>query len=376
MYNLLKTLCLNNDMKKTSLHETHLSLGAKLEHFSGWLLPKSFGDEVGEYNTVRNSVGIVDLSYRGKIILSGKEHLKFLQGILTNDVNKLEVGKGLYATFLTPKGRIIADMRLYRRSDSVLIDLEPGLNEKVTELFLKYKISYKVNIEDSTETLSLMSIQGPSSKKLIEKTFGEKIPVMNEYDYITKSINGTNTIIAKANRTGEEGFDIYIQSDGRDKSIWDHLVKNGEEFQIKPVGLLAMETLRIEAGIPRYGVDMNENTIPIEAGLWHALSFEKGCYVGQEVIARIKWRGHVNWHLVGFEIYAKDISINDSKIFDGERDIGYITSSSFSPMFNKVIALGYIRREFNKPGTKVSINTKENKKISAKVVNLPFYNKS
>jgi len=122
-------------MKKTSLHETHLLLGAKLEHFSGWLLPESFGDEVGEYNAVRNSIGIVDLSYRGKIILSGKEHLKFLQGILTNDVNKLEVGKGLYATFLTPKGRIIADMRLYRRSDSVLIDLDPGLNEKVTELF-------------------------------------------------------------------------------------------------------------------------------------------------------------------------------------------------------------------------------------------------
>jgi len=363
-------------MKKTPLHETHLLLGAKFEQSSGWLLPISYGDEISEYKVVRNSVGIIDMSYRGKLSLSGKEHLKFLQGTLTNDVNKLKVGRGLYATFLTPKGRIIADMRLYRRSDSILIDLEPGLNEKVRELFLKYKISYKVDIEDSTETLSLISIQGQRSKELIEKTLGEKIPVMNEYDYIINNINGTETIIAKANRTGEDGFDIYIPSDGKDKSVWDHLVKNGEEFQIKPVGLLAMETLRIEAGIPRYGVDMNENTIPIEAGLWHALSFEKGCYVGQEVIARIKWRGHVNWHLVGFEVDAIDVRIKDNRIFDGDRDIGYITSSSFSPMLNKVLALGYIRREFNKPGSIVSINTGENEKIPAKVVKLPFYNRS
>ena len=367
---------MNDQMKKIHLHETHRRLGAIFEQSSGWLIPMSYGDEMSEYEALRNSAGIIDISNRGKLSLSGKEHLKFLQGIVTNDVNKLEVGGGLYATFLTPKGRLIADMRIYRKNDSVLIDLEPGLNEKVGELFLKYRISYKVNIDDSTENVSLISVQGQRSKELIEKTLGEEIPLMSEYSYFLNNFNGAETMIAKANRTGEDGFDIYIPSDGNDKSLWDHLVKNGEEFQAKPIGHWATETARIEAGIPRYGVDMNENTIPIEAGLWHALSFEKGCYVGQEVIARIKWRGHVNWHLVGFEIDDKDIEIKDNKIFDGEREIGYITSSSFSPTYNKVLALGYIRREFNKPGTNVSINTKENKKISAKVVDLPFYNKS
>ena len=138
-------------MKKTTLYHIQSLQGADFDEFSGWMMPKSYGSLSEEYKTVRDNVGIVDLSHRGKIRLSGKEHIKFLQGILSNDLKKLEVGNGQYSTFLTPKGRMIADMRLCRKSDSVLLDLEPGLNEKVKELFLKYKISYKVETEDVTD---------------------------------------------------------------------------------------------------------------------------------------------------------------------------------------------------------------------------------
>ena len=163
-------------MKKTSLYNFHSSKGAMFGEISGWLMPKNYNNKLEELQSVRNNVGIVDLSNRGKILLSGKDHVKFLQGILTNDVEKLEDGKGLYATFLTVKGRMITDMRLYRRSDSVLLDLEPGFNEKVIELFLKYRLSYKVNIEDLTDRLSLMSIHGPNSIELISKDFGTASP--------------------------------------------------------------------------------------------------------------------------------------------------------------------------------------------------------
>ena len=364
------------DLKKTPFYEIHLAQGAVFKDDSGWLMPMSFGDELKEYTAVRNNVGIIDLSHRGKIILSGKEHIKFLQGILTNDVNKLTHGKGLYSTFLTAKGKIISDMRLYHRSQSTLLDIEPGLNERISELLIKNKISYKATIEDWTDKISLMSVQGPQSRKLIEKTLGEKIIDLDEYDFIMREINGAEAMIAKSSRTGEEGFDIYIPADGLDRALWDALVDNGAEFKIIPVGNNALETLRIEAGIPRYGIDMNENTIPIEAGLWHALSFDKGCYVGQEVIARIKWRGHVNRHLVGFDVEGDIIPKREDKVFNGEREIGYTTSSTYSPNLKRVIALGYIRREFKDSGTKVTIHQVDKTNIFAKVVGLPFLKRS
>ena len=361
-------------MQKTPLYDIHSSQGAIFDEFSGWLMPKSYGNDLEEYGAVRNNVGIVDLSHRGKLRLSGREHIKFLQGMLTNDVNKLEQGKGLYATLLTVKGRVISDMNVYREKESMLLDLEPGLNEKVREHLIKFRLSYRANIEDVTESLGLLSIHGPNSKKLLEKTFNEDIPELGEYGFFTKEIHGFWVMTVRIYRTGEEGYDIFVSSNSAG-TLWESLTENGKEVGLKPVGLLAVETLRIEAGIPRYGVDINEDTIPIEAGLWHALSFEKGCYVGQEVIARIKWRGHVNWHLVGFEIAGERLPARDDKIVYDGREVGYITSGAFSPTLKKAIALGYIRREFKEPGTKVHVKIDGDEK-QAEVVNTPFYRRS
>jgi aminomethyltransferase len=358
-------------MKKTLLYEVHSSQGAIFDDYSGWLMPKSYGNHLEEYLAVRNSVGIVDLSHRGKLRLSGKEHIKFLQGMVTNDINKLEEGKGLYAAFLTVKGRMVSDMRVYRESESLLLDLEPGLNEKVGEILVKYRLSYRANIEDITESLSLLSIHGPNSRRLLQKTLGEEIPELSEYCFFTRQLNDSQAMVARANRTGQEGYDIFVPIDGL-KTLWESLTENGKEFQLRAVGLDVMEILRIEAAIPRYGVDMDENTIPLEAGLHHAISYEKGCYVGQEVVARIKWRGHVNWCLVGFEIEGKNLPAKSDKVVQGEREIGYITSSTFSPTLKKIIALGYIRREFREPGTKVLVDISgENR--SGWVVKTPFY---
>ncbi|MER3447070.1 MAG: glycine cleavage system protein T [Candidatus Dadabacteria bacterium] len=360
-------------MRKTPLYDIHSSQGAVFGNFSGWLMPKSYGAPLEEYACVRNRVGIADLSHRGKLRLSGKEHIKFLQGMVTNDVNRLKEGEGLYAALLTPKGRMISDMRLYRQGESLLLDLEPGLNEKVRNLLARYKLSYKANIEDVTESLCLISIHGPNSGSLIEKVLNREIPGLKEYEFLIKEIDGSQVMIVRANRTGEDGYDIFISTDGV-KTVWESLVGNGREFGLRPVGLDAMEILRIEAAIPRYGIDMDDNTIPLEAGLENAISYEKGCYVGQEVIARIKWRGHVNWCLAGFEIEGEGLPARDDKIRHGEREIGYITSSTFSPILRKIIALGYIRREFIEPGTRVIVNIGGEDR-STEVVKRPFYQK-
>ena len=195
---------------------------------------------------------------------------------------------------------MVSDMRVYREGESILLDLEPGLNEKVKEMLTKYRLSYKAEIEDITETTGLISAQGPHARKLLELVLNQSIPQMEEYEFIEREALGHKLQIVSLNRTGEEGLDLYIDREGLE-DLWKTLLKKGEELKIKAVGYNPFNTLRIEAGIPIYGIDMDETNIPIEAGLWDALDFDKGCYVGQEVVARIKWRGHVNWHLMGFE---------------------------------------------------------------------------
>ncbi len=359
-------------MKKLPLHEVHKSLHANLGDSSGWLVPLNYGDELSEYKSVREGVGIIDLSSRGKLRLSGKDHIKFLQGMLSNDVVKLEEKKGMYATILNVKGRLISDMRVYRESESVLIDLEPVLNQKVLELLTKFRLSYKANIDDISQNTGLISIQGPQAIKLLELLIEEKPPQMEQYEFIQKEALGHLLTIVSVNRTGEEGFDLYVSNDGL-KDLWDALLMEREGLNVSPIGYNALNMLRIEAGIPIYGVDMDESNIPIEAGLWDALDFEKGCYVGQEVVARIKWRGHVNWHLVGFESEGEVAPKVGDEIFLDERKIGRITSSTLSPTFNKPLSLGYIRREHKDPGTKVLLNTDAGSGIRTEVKELPFY---
>ncbi len=357
--------------KNLPLHRVHESLNAEFYESGEWLVPERYGDRQAEYEAVRNRVGIVDLSDRGKLRLGGKEHLKFLQGMLTNDVLKLGEGKGMYAAVLTVKGRMVSDMRVYRGKDSVLLDLEPGLNTKVGELLKKFRLSYKATIDDMTESVGLLSIQGPHAPILLEDIMGKGNLPADELDHVTASIAGRESLVIKISRTGEEGYDLYAGADGF-ADVWGLLMQKGNEHGIKPFGRGALEVLRMEAGIPIYGIDMNDDTIPIEAGLWNALNFEKGCYVGQEVIARIKWRGHVNWHLVGLIAEGHEVPATGSEVILGEKKIGRVTSGTFSPFFGRAVALGYIRREFNEPGSRVEIRSQDGFIRSAEVAALPF----
>ncbi|MEM7009755.1 MAG: aminomethyltransferase family protein [Thermodesulfobacteriota bacterium] len=359
-------------MKELPLNELHKSLGANFGEYFGYNMPLDYGDWQSEYDSVRSSAGIIDLSARGKLRLSGKDHLKFLQGMLSNDVIDLEPGKGNSATVLTVKGRMIADMRVYKQADSILLDLDPGLNEKVCELLKKFRLSYKADIDDITDTYGLISLQGSSSGKLLELLFGQDFSLMQQYDHMEKDFAGHKITIACLSRTAEKGFDIYIANEGL-KPLWEEFCSRGEELGIKPFGYTALNTLRIEAGLAVYGIDMDESNIPIEAGLWDALNFEKGCYVGQEVVARIKWRGHVNWHLIGFESDNSSKPIVGDQIFSGEKKIGRITSTTHSPKLDKTISMGYIRREFKDPGTKVTIKSSDESEIPAVVSEIPFY---
>ncbi len=356
---------------KLPLHDVHESLGAGFVEAEGTLVPLSYGDTGVEYEALRNGVGISDLSDRGKLRLSGKDHLKFLQGMLTNDVMKLEEGGGMYAAILTVKGRMLSDMRVYREKESVLIDLEPGLDVKVGDILKRYRLSYKANIDDLTESAGLLSVCGPLAQGLVADAAGSGSVPRHEFGHVRATIDGCGVTIVKLSRTGVEGYDVYAPSDSL-SDLWKIITERGKAHGIAPVGRAALDTLRIEAGIPVYGRDMDEETIPIEAGIWDALSFEKGCYVGQEVVARIKWRGHVNRHLSGLVLQGELIPGKGSGIFSGEKKIGHVTSAVLSPALGKPIALGYVRREYVEPGTAVMIGFPDGSLAEARVSALPF----
>ncbi len=336
-------------MEKTVLYDEHARLRARFDSYDGWTLPSDYGDPAGEWRAVRERCGVADLSHRSQLRLRGRDHVRFLQGMLTNDVARLPAGGALYAAMLTPKGKMLADMYLYRWEDSVLLDMEPGMAPSVAERLERFKLTFKVDIVDESQELATLHVAGPGARSLLEEASGAEVPREGWGKLV---LGGVEVVAAPVGRTGEEGFDLFVPSRAAVR-VWGALAAAGAA----PVGMEAMETLRIEAGVPRYGVDMTEATIPIEAGIEHAISYEKGCYVGQEVVARIHWRGHVNWHLRGLVVESAVPPPPGADVVDeGDKRVGRVTSSTLSPALGKAVALGYVRRERADDGTRLKVD--------------------
>lgn len=371
-------------MKTTPLHEIHRSLGAKFVEAHGWEMPAYYGDPVSEHLTVRKGVGIMDAAHRGKVRISGRDRTLFLQKILSQDVNKLTPGSGAYSTLLDAKGRILAYMRIYCDEESFLTDTEPGLNEKIVQILNHYLFREDVVIEDVTLKYGLITIQGPRSRDLLSRAAGIEIANMAECAHFNPGIKDINCKVVRTTYTGEEGYDIYAPWDNL-HTLWHWLTRGHENnLPITLFGLDALETLRIEAGTPLYSVDMDEDTIPIEANLDKAISYDKGCYVGQETISRIKFRGHVNRTFTGFVVNPPStnnppIPVKGDRIYkiihDIEHQIGVITSGCLSPTLGRPIALGYIRIEQSEPGEIVFID-RGGQRLTAAVTRLPFVKKT
>ena len=369
-------------MKTLPIHEIHRSLGAQFTPVLDWEVPANYGDPTAEHLAVRNKVGISDLSFRGRILITGVDRAKFLQGLLTNDVLKLTEGQGFYAAILNPKGRMLTDLKIYAIHEALLIDLDREVTDKTVQILNRYKLVAKAKMEDLTDTLAHLAVYGPLATQLLEKILGSALPhppkADSEFSCTTTQWHGHQVYIVRSMYTGEEGFDLIVPVQGA-AMLWKEILETGLSFGIRPVGLEALESLRIEAGIPRYGMDMDENTFPPEAGLEErAISYTKGCYVGQETIARIRTYGQVHRKLMGLILQGDTPSVRlprrDDKVYKDDQEIGSVTSIVYSPTLNHPIALGYIRRKVIEPGLEVTVVSGEDQmKTPAKVVDLPFY---
>ncbi len=368
-------------MKTTPLHHIHEQLGATFaEKHQGWSVAAHYTDPISEHHAVRNSVGIADVAYRGRHQLTGDDRAKFLHRIISNDVESLSEGQGTYATLLTHRGKIIADLNIYVLKDAITIDTAPETTENVFTELDKYIIADDVEFSDLTAKTGAIAVLGPKSPQLVQSVLGisdvsnlqERHNCVREADTLFKDA----IVCVSTDTTGEIGYMLYTTANGLEP-LWEALITEGSQFDVQPIGWNALESLRIEAGIPRYGTELTDAVIPLEAELEHAIDFEKGCYIGQEIVARMKYRGHPNRLLRGIEIDGSPTSQDDCKlhqnapVFNGDKEIGWVTSTAFAPTLGKEIALGYVRIAVTEPGSRVQIETSGGR-VDATVVQLPF----
>ena len=354
------------DPTPSPLADAYISRGAILGEFHGALVPLRFSGAVAEHQAARQSACVFDFSFRAQFAVKGDDRARFLHRIVSQDIKSLSPGQGAYATLLNAQGHILADCRVYCTPDNFLIDTDADLRDKTMQALARYIIGDRVQLE--VVQMFALAIQGPKSHAFLEEALHADLPQLQEYGHAIATFSGKPVRVVRASSTGEEGYELWIET--KDSAgTWEAIVAHASINRVLPCGTEALESLRIEAGIPRYGPDMGEDTLPLEAGLLNALSFNKGCYVGQEIVERARSRGHVNWKLSGLFIEAAAIPAAGDKLFSAGKEIGEVTSACASPTLERIIALAYLRREVAEPGAKLALASGAN----AEVTSLPFY---
>ena len=361
-------------VQRSPLDEAHRVEGAAMRTGDGWLIPARYVDPLDEYRIVRDGgCGLIDLCAGGRIEVAGSEAEPFLNGLVTNDVKALPKGAWMLAAFPNVQGRLVALVRILRLDQTLfLLDTEAATRDRVRQMLERYTLAGDFRVRDATEEMARLSLQGAKARETIAKVFGEEAARLERNRIASLDRNGP--LLIRASHTGEDGFDIFIEA-RRAPEIW----RAAKAAGARPIGFDALETLRIEAGIPRYGIDMDETTVVLETGLDEAVSFTKGCYLGQEIIARIRWRGHVAKKLMGLVFDERNEPSEEERealpkakiIAPDGKEMGRITSSARSPRLERTIALAYIRYAYLEPGTEAHIALNE-RQFKARVAALPM----
>lgn len=338
------------------------------------LQPESNGSLRAEYEAIRTGVAVLEIP-AGKLQLSGKNAVQFLNGLVSNDVKTLAAGDGVLAAFPTLQGKLAALCRIYNTGEHLLMELDATNREKIFKNLSRFVPAGEFFVTDASEEVALISVQGPRAAELIEALTAQPIEAA-QFKISERQIAGTKVSVASHQRCGEIGFDLFVEA-GDAAKVKQAILDGGDTFGVREVGKAAFEIARIEAGVPREGVDAGEEYIILESELEAAVSYTKGCYLGQEVIARIHWRGQPAKRLRGFLIEAGEIPPRGAELFavDGQaagRRVGEITSSLRSLTLDQTIALGYVHRYYLGAGTQFVLKQGEAQIGRATLAELPF----
>ncbi|WP_316735029.1 glycine cleavage system aminomethyltransferase GcvT [Pedobacter aquatilis] len=358
-------------MKNTALTEKHIALGAKMVPFAGYNMPVTYEGINAEHATVRNSVGVFDVSHMGEFILKGENALDLIQRVTSNDASKLYDGKVQYSCLPNTDGGIVDDLLVYRIDEKTYMLVVNASNIEKDWNWIQQFNDKAVEIHNISDKTSLLAIQGPKAADALQSLTEVDLASMEYYTFVKGTFAGVdNVVISATGYTGAGGFEIYFDNEHADK-IWDAIFEAGAAQNIKPIGLGARDTLRLEMGFCLYGNDIDDTTSPLEAGLGWITKFSK-TFTNSEVLQAQKEAG-VEKKLVGFEMIDRGIPRHDYEIADAEGNlIGKVTSGTQAPSLQKAIGMGYVAKDFAKEGSEIFINIR-NTPIKAKVVKFPFY---
>ena len=357
-------------LKTTALNEVHIGLGAKMVPFAGYSMPVQYSNLIQEHNQVRNAVGMFDVSHMGEFWLEGEKALDLIQWVTSNDASKLVDGKVQYSCLPNDKGGIVDDLLVYRFSETRYLLVVNASNIEKDWNWIVAQNSFGVKMTNASDDYSLLAVQGPKAEAALQKLTDAPLGEMEYYSFRVGTIAGIpEVIISATGYTGAGGFELYVKNADAEK-LWNAVMEAGAEFGILPCGLGARDTLRLEKGFCLYGNDINDATSPIEAGLGWITKFTKK-FIHSDYHLSLKENG-VSRKLVGFEMIDRGIPRQHYRICDSEGNtIGEVTSGTQSPSLGKAIGMGYVSKEFSKPGTELFIEIRD-KQLKAEVKKVPF----
>ncbi len=358
------------ETKKTTLYDTHQKLGAKLVPFAGYYMPIQYSGIVDEHLTVRNKVGMFDVSHMGEFRVQGNKAEEFLNTLTVNHIDKLSSGQAQYTMMLYPDGGIVDDLLVYKFADDDFMMVVNAANIDKDFDWAKEQLDCDVILTNNSDETGLLAIQGPESIQTLQQLTDVKLSEMKPFTFVEDKLAGKEMIISATGYTGEKGFELYLKAEDAPE-VWEKIMAAGAEFGIEPVGLGARDTLRMEKKFSLYGNDIDKTTNPLEAGLGWVTKLKKDHFIGKEALLKIKKAG-LNRKHIAFKMVDKGIPRQHYKILSEEgEEIGEVTSGTHSPSLKIGIGLGYVNYPYRKSGTTIYIQTRR-KKLTAEIVKPPL----
>lgn len=357
------------EVKKIPLNDLHKKLGAKMIPFAGFDMPVRYSSDKEEHVTVRNGVGVFDVSHMGEFMVRGPKALDLIQWVSSNDASKLVDGQAQYACLPNDRGGIVDDLLVYKLKDEEYMLVVNASNIQKDWDWIQSQNRWDASMEDISDDIVLLAVQGPKAVETLQKLTDVNLSEIKFYTFIKDVLAGKEMIISATGYTGSGGFELYVRKEDAEE-VWNEIFEAGEEFEIKPIGLGARDTLRLEKGFCLYGNDITDETSPLEAGLGWVTKFTKE-FVNSENLKAQKEAG-VRRKLVGIEMIDRGIPRQGYELVDGEGSrIGEVTSGTMAPSLNIGIGMGYVTKEHSTIDTEIYVQVR-NKTLKAKVVKPPF----
>ncbi|WP_145425097.1 glycine cleavage system aminomethyltransferase GcvT [Symmachiella dynata] len=360
-------------MNETACHAWHVAAGGRMVDFAGWDMPVQYSTIIDEHNAVRQAAGLFDIAHMGRIYFRGPDAAVVLDSIVTNDVISMEVGQVRYALVTNAAGGILDDVLVYRFPDFYLLVVNASNREKIVEWIEKNRDEFDVEVDDATLQQFMLAIQGPLAVEILSPHVPIDLAEMGYYTAVETSVLGHPGLVSRTGYTGEDGFEVIVSNE-QAVELWETLIADGKEQGLLPAGLGCRDTLRLEAAMPLYGHELNEQIDPYTAGLGFAVKLDAGDFIGQPAVAAAKEKKDRRKR-VGLELEGRRIAREGAELILRDATIGEVTSGTFSPTLQKSIAMGYIDQEQSAVGTVLEVDIR-GKRALATVVPLPFYKRA